>query len=52
MFDALKAELSERSDNFYEDYMKIKLFLWAIQYVAATGDAKLFEDMYFPQFED
>ena len=51
MFDALKAELSERSNNFYENYMKIKLFLWTLHYAAATGDTKLFEDMYFPQIK-
>jgi len=46
MLDALKMVWEERSDNFYENYLKIKLFLLTLQYVMATGDMETFENMY------
>lgn len=46
MLDALKTVWEERSDNFYENYLKIKLFILTIQYVAATGDNSIMESLY------
>lgn len=46
MLTALKSVWEERSDNFYENYLKIKLFLLTIQYVVATGDMETWESMY------
>lgn len=46
MFTALKMVWEECSDNFYENYLKIKLFLLTLQYVMATGDMETFENMY------
>lgn len=46
MFEALKSVWEERSDNFYDNYLKIKLFILTLQYVAATGDMETWESMY------
>lgn len=46
MFDALKLVWEERSDNFYENVQRIKLFLLTIQYVIATGDLETWESLY------
>ena len=46
MFNALKSVWEERSDNFYENYLKIKLFLLTFQYVIATGDMETWENLY------
>lgn len=46
MLTALKSVWEERSDNFYENYLKIKLFLLTIQYVIATGDLETWESLY------
>jgi len=46
MLDALKVIWEERSDNFYENVQRIKLFLLTIQYVAATGDMETWKNMY------
>lgn len=46
MFDALKSVWEERSDNFYENVQRIKLFLLTIQYTAASGDWELWESLY------
>lgn len=46
MFEALKSVWEERSDNFYDNYMKIKLFLFMVQYLRATGDLETWESMY------
>jgi len=49
MLNALKTIWEERSDNFYENYLKIKLFLLTLQYVAATGDYSVIESLYGTQ---
>lgn len=46
MFDAFKVMWEERSDNFYENVQRIKLFLFTIQYVIATGDMDLWNNLY------
>lgn len=46
MLDALKLVWEERSDNFYDNYLKIKLFILTIQYVVATGDWETWQTMY------
>jgi hypothetical protein len=46
MLEALKNHWQDLSDNFYENYLKIKLWLLTIQYVAATGDMETWENMY------
>lgn len=46
MLNALKMVWEERSDNFYENYLKLKLFVLTLQYVVATGDMETFENMY------
>lgn len=42
----LKAHWQELSDNFYNNYMKIKLFFYMIEYVKATGDYDSLELLY------
>lgn len=49
MLDALKMVWEERSDNFYDNYLKIKLFLMTIQYVTATGDDSVLQSLYGSQ---
>jgi len=46
-----KAHWQELSDNFYNNYMKIKLFLYTVEYVKATGDMELFENLYLSGFK-
>lgn len=46
MLEALKIVWNERSDNFYENYLKIKLFLLTFQYLIATGDMETWESLY------
>lgn len=43
MLDAMKMVWDERSTNFYDNYMRIKLFLLTVQYIIATGDIEMLE---------
>lgn len=46
MLDALKEHWGDLSTNFLNSYMAVKLWLWTVQYVAATGDMKALENLY------
>lgn len=45
MFGALKTHWQDLSDNFYESYQGMKLFLFTYQYVIATGDIETLENL-------
>lgn len=49
MLDAIREHWGDLSTNFLNNYYKIKFFLYTVQYVKATGDTQLLEDMYLPK---
>lgn len=52
MLDALKIHWQDLSNNFYENYLMIKLFLFTAQYVGATGDHEVLANLLMVYLEN